>query len=67
MLKKVLQHTKNGTLAKAFISKVNGRVIEPLANRKFIRLKNEANGMLSPAIYKKIYKTIYKLPDLDII
>ena len=34
---------------------------------KFWKLKTDANGMLQPGVYKRMYNLVCKLPDLDMI
>jgi predicted O-methyltransferase YrrM len=40
---------------------------EAIMYPKFFKIKIEANGLMSPFVYKKMYELVYGLSDLDII
>ena len=43
------------------------RVYRRLAYPRFYDLMTKTRGMLAPGIYKEIYESLYKLPDLDVV
>ena len=49
------------------IAKKIHRGLLALKSPRFTVLKIRTRGMLTPALYQKIYRSIYKMPDYDIV